>query len=538
MLNNKTKIMLDQHDKLNIINRCFFDAEHGWLTLALDRLEFLHENFPDDPQVEYAEGLIRKDFFGDGIRAEELFISAHGNATDRNRTNENFLFSTFNAAKYALSEEEFRKWFKKAFELAPKDSDIEFFNSIIATLNNGISYTDILSGAVAEYQKHQKYGDCASFAQIAFNTEELSFDAELGLRKTRLWALRELDKVAELSRTTRGEGFAPDERLTLKTALNELEITLKLDPDDHTLWNFKSAWLILMKDFEGAISAAETALKLCPTGYLRPHTNRILSLIRLKSIKEAKIAIEKALKEAEKIGEEARGDKELINNMRKEINTKSLAKSDQLEVIAQRIIGAHQLTARQEMSQWKDSNDGALLLDGLKKRVRIIGNSWSTQYIKMMEEMLIYFTPETCIVGTLKLSDSNQVAYAHCLNAIIYLAAHREGIVQRDTCRFLIYMILGAVEPDKIQIVYREAILGPTTIGTDKFSLLEQNMHAEIQKFNPVLLKLIADQPPLSSVELNKARVITMARFIDGISRDPDIRKKSCWKRFLKRLGL
>ena len=62
---------LDKEDKINYINRSFFDAEHGWITLALNRLESLLNEFPNDPQVLYAEGLIRKDFLGQGIKAEE-----------------------------------------------------------------------------------------------------------------------------------------------------------------------------------------------------------------------------------------------------------------------------------------------------------------------------------------------------------------------------------------------------------------------------------------------------------------------------------
>ena len=72
---------------------------------------------------------------------------------------------------------------------------------------------------------------------------EHSLDNELALRGARMGSLRELDKAAEASRGTRGEGFPPDERLALHEAMAELEIALSLDPEDYMLWNFKSAWL-------------------------------------------------------------------------------------------------------------------------------------------------------------------------------------------------------------------------------------------------------------------------------------------------------
>ena len=64
-------IKKEKADKLDSIERCFFDAEHGWITLSLDRLDDLKNEFPSDPQVLYAEALIRKGFLGQGIKAEK-----------------------------------------------------------------------------------------------------------------------------------------------------------------------------------------------------------------------------------------------------------------------------------------------------------------------------------------------------------------------------------------------------------------------------------------------------------------------------------
>lgn len=527
---------LDQEDKMNSINRCYFDAEHGWITLSLDRLTDLLKKFPDDAQVEYAEALIRKDFIGQGLKAQELFLKAQLHSRDKQKSNQNYLFSTFNAAKYARNEEEFRKQCKIALSLAPKDSDSSFFEQITTMLDDGVPYIDILSNTVADYQKHSKYGDCACFAELALNAGNLSFEEEIALRKARMMSLRELDKAAEASRGIRGEGFPPTERIALKDAIKELEIVISFDPYDHLLWNFKSAWFYLMNQCEDAIVASDKALSLCPNGYIKPRTNKALCLQRLGKDDEAKVEAEIALQEANRIGVEGKGDKELANSIIESLLVKPPTDNEVLYFIAKRMNDSFELTSKQELSQWKGSNDGNKLLKGLNKRVNALGKQWNLNYIRIMEEMLVYFSPESSYIVLTRLSKSNENAYGHCLHAVLYIAANSIGILQRDACRFLIYMVLGPVEPSLIKKVYREAILGSTAVGPDKFSQLELNMRNEISRINPFLLKFFADQSPLSQHELYRARHITMARFIDGISRDPESKRESTLAKFINKL--
>jgi len=512
-----------QTDKINTINRCFFDAEHGWLTRALKRLGDALKEFPNDPQIEYAEALIRKDFLGQGLKAQELFLEANTHATDRRKSNENYLFSTFNATKYARNEKEFMERVEIARSLAPDDSDLRFFNQILASLRDGNSYGALLGHAVGVHQSESQHGECASFAELALQSEEHSLDDELGLRKARMASLRELDKAAEASRNTRVEGFPPEERLTLQEAMVEMEIALTLDPEDHMLWNFKSGWLCLLDRHEEAIVAADRSLTLCPEGYVKPLTNKALALQKQGRKDESKEIAQKALSESEIIGDEGKGDKELAQRILESLAATQIPDEYMLGFMAERIFQSVQLTAQQEMAQWKGSKAGDQILKGLKHRVSILGEKWSNDYVKIMEEILCDFCPETGYVTIMRLADSRQEAYQHCLHAVLYIAAHQNGIMQQDACRFLIFLILGAGKYNLIRKIYREAILGSTAVGPGEFSNLEQNMRQEILNFNPIILKLVAEQATLNPNEIVWARNITMARFIDGISRDSSV---------------
>ena len=242
-------------------------------------------------------------------------MAAQKNASERSKGNENYLFATFNSTKYARNIDEYNRQKKSHDELAPNDPDLVFFDEINHALSNGINYAEILANAVAEYQRHGKHGDCAVFAELALQAGEHSLDDEMSLRRARMGALRELDKAAESSRNVRGEGFPPEERLVLQEAMTEMDKALSLDPEDHMLWNFKSAWFYLLDKQKDSIIAADKALSLCPVGYIKPLTNKALALQRFGNKEYAKRVALDALQRAQVLGTDGRGDFELAKRI-------------------------------------------------------------------------------------------------------------------------------------------------------------------------------------------------------------------------------
>jgi hypothetical protein len=63
----------DVHAKAVAIERGFFDADRGCTLAALERITDVRVEFPDDAAAAYSEGILRKDFLGQGLRASELF---------------------------------------------------------------------------------------------------------------------------------------------------------------------------------------------------------------------------------------------------------------------------------------------------------------------------------------------------------------------------------------------------------------------------------------------------------------------------------
>jgi hypothetical protein len=107
-------------DMFQCLNRCFFDTQHGRVSLGLERLRDIEDEFPGEAEVAYMEGLIRMKYLGQGIAARELFERAY-------KLNDKHRFSAFNATKFARTEKEFREWAKISIEISPEDVSIAEF---------------------------------------------------------------------------------------------------------------------------------------------------------------------------------------------------------------------------------------------------------------------------------------------------------------------------------------------------------------------------------------------------------------------------
>ena len=526
-----------ENEKMGSLNRCHFDAEHGWISLSLARLADFQEEFPNDPQGVYAEAIIRKNFLGEGIMAHTLFLKSQQLSSENGGHDETFCLSTFNAAAFAGTVEEYHCQEETFRNYFPNDPDIELFDQINRDLAQGTSYADIQAQRVSMFEQHKQHGNCAALAEIALPAQEHALDNELVLRRYRLQALRELDKSAANSRTARREGVPANERPALHLALAELEQVLALEPEDHILWNQKSVFLCLLERFEAAINAADQALNLCPAGYLKPRVNKALALFKSGRKQEALQEASVVMHLAKALGNEGKNDLNSVEEMIRDFSLPTASYDETLADLAKSLCRGASMIGDKEIPKKEQKS----ILNGLKRRVDMIGLAWNQAYIATMAELLTDFSSMTVWKLMLELSESHEKPYIHCIHAAIYIAAHAEGVMHRDVCRFLIYFLLGVLEPCKIRESYRQAILGPTAVGEAQFKHLQDFICEEMGRINPLLLKLIDEQAPLNQQELDFAKNITMARFNAGVDRDPEpqrsLHRQGAFKRWLKRFA-
>ena len=92
------------------IQRCYFEADQTRVRLALERLRGLEEQFPGDARIAYAEGIVRRDYLGQGLRARELFDRTHSLALRSGLSGDYCWMAACNAAALARNDNEFRTW--------------------------------------------------------------------------------------------------------------------------------------------------------------------------------------------------------------------------------------------------------------------------------------------------------------------------------------------------------------------------------------------------------------------------------------------
>lgn len=494
-------------DKLNAGNRCFFDAQHGRVSLAIERLRDLDNEFSQDAQIVYAEGLIRKDFLGQGIEARELFEKAY-------ELDNTHAFAVCNATLFSRNELEFSKWAKIAKKVASKDRDLQsFVTDVSSNLDNGVLYHELLFEACKQHYEEKSFGPSAAYMELSLLTGKMSPNEEVNNRRGRAQSLRALDAEEHRHRETLREAFPPDERLALYEALKELEKAIALDEYDPELWNLKSAWCYLLGKHEEAIVCADKAIELRPINYPKPYQNKANAFWGLKKDKEALSFAKEALKHAEgcKSAADIAQAKEIVSAYSTEQITPDITS---IEPLIKHILNAVQITADQEIGQWKGKID--TLVKGVLKRASVIGYDWTMDYVSIMAELLSDFTPETAFTITLNTSKHNQKVHEHCLHAALFVAAHSDGVRQRDTTRFLVLSIFGALKGDGIRKAYRRAILEPSSAANDELSCLDAIMREELKRINPFFPRLIADQEPINVKEKARAVSTILLRFTEN----------------------
>jgi tetratricopeptide (TPR) repeat protein len=503
-----------QNDKMNTINRCFFDAQHSRVSLALVRLEDLKNEFLNDAQIIYAEGLIRKDYLGQGIKAGDLFRTAY-------EIDNNHAFAACNATLFARNEQEFFKWAELSMKADPNDKSlIQLVTSTKKNMENGIPYGELLLGAAQQHFEAKSFGFSAAFAEIALQTGQIPPDRVANLRRGRAQSLRSLDSEAHHYRETIMEDFPPEERLALHEALEELDRSISLDEYDAELWNLKSAWSIIIGKYEDAVRYADKAINLRPFHYPKPYHNKAAALWKLNRREEALNCAHESLKHAESIKSVA--DIKMSNNMIKDFSTKRKIPSlSDLEPMIKHILNAAYISSDQEIGQMHNelgfSTRKAFkkLVNGVARRGISLGANWNQGYIQIITELLSDLTPETVFKIVLHVSDRSQEIHSYLLHAALYVACHSRGSMQRDASRFLVLTIFGAIEGPAIQKAYREAILIPSATATDNFSHLDSIMREELKRINPLLPKLIADQKSINQEGQNRAERNILSIFTD-----------------------
>jgi tetratricopeptide (TPR) repeat protein len=494
-------------------NRAHFEAEHGYVKLALERLGQLASEFPDNPHIIYDQALLRYHHAGQGLLARELFLRA-AECSRQQAIPGTLWYASRYVAKLAFNADECRCWAQQTIALAPKDhSSRREAQALLESLDAVDQFDHLLMIYAERAAAEREFGGAAAMTEVALGIEEREVADEISVRRSRAFWLRGLDQTQEHQHTTRGEQFPPEDRIALSGALAEIEKAIALDKSDSELWNFASLWLQLLGRSAEAINAADAAIKLRPHGYPRPWINRAGALWASHRDAEALASARRAHEEAERSD---RQYADAIDAADRTIQAYSSPRQhpvieDFARVMAGAIAFAH--TACSE--QAKGPAYVAGIASGVLARIAKTPSRRAISFVPMMAQLLSDFAPEVALEVLFEASSRSPEAYVLCLNAAMYLTADCDGVQQRDAARFIILNLFSraAHSPTLVRQTYREAVYEVAVAAEPPLSDLEQKLKAELERFDPVLAGLITEQPMVTPSELERGRTTVMRHF-------------------------
>jgi tetratricopeptide (TPR) repeat protein len=488
-------------DAMFAVNRCFFEADIGRANTAVQRLCDLAQEIPDDAHVLYAEGVIRRDYLGQGFTAIACFEKAYEVAVSTNPSGQTAWFAASNATSLAPNAEMYRHWAELDIRHCPvgHEDEIRHHREQITELDRGAKYLDLLLRDSQAADERNDPSCVAAILEVALKCEEMTRDWALKNRTVRATRLRALDSKDEKLRATRGEPFPPDERIALQEAIREIDAALEIDESDAPLWNYRAAWCGLLERHDEAIAAADRAIEIRPCQYARPHVNKAYSLYHLQRYQEALASIKTALEHA--VSEGAEEQIAQARSLCQEYQNPPLAVTleGQLPDI-QQFLQLTQRTAREELEQvgqgWRMSPDAVteMLVGQILRQDRIAAGQPAKACVPIMAQLLGDFTADTAFMVTCMVSARNSSVGDHCFAATLYLAAQSEGVQRRDATRLLALMILRLPDAKLMRQFYRQQILETAAAAEDEFRSIDLLLRDAVGRISPHLPRVLADQ--------------------------------------------
>lgn len=494
-----------QVDLTDTIAHCDFDADHGHVKLALERLRDLEEEVGADAKISYAEGLLRRDFLGQGQQSHQCFVRAL-------ELNSTHALAACNATHSAPSEAAFRQWADVASRLSP--SDAPGLQTLMRQLaSEGASYQELLLHRSATRFNNKKYGSCTAFLELALQAGMLEENKESQMRRHRSQCLRVLDREAEQLRESAGERYPPEERLPLQEAVDELDRAIALDEYDAELWNLRSAWCVLLDHNEEAIVAADRSIRLRPSGYPRPYLNKATALLKLSRDEEGLAMATRAKEEAQ--GVASSEDLRLAESTIAAIQGGRIACSEEmvLHTAGKIILGTEVRT-----NQFTGLIQGTVqdLYSMFESRLGAVEAGSSLEHVAAVAQLLAYFPVEAAATVLRNLRRTVPLAWNCCFEAGLYIVAKGEPVMQRDAARLVLLLILDEPTLEQMRSAFREHILAPAAAAPSEFSAMAERVSAELLRLNSDFSELLLKQTPPTEQELNTARAGVVAR-LSGI---------------------
>ena len=481
-------------DLTDSIALCDFDADHGRVKLALDRLHDLEKEVGADAKISYAEGLLRQDFLGQGLLAYKCFVRAQ-------ELDPEHRLAACNAAQCAPTEAESRKWARVATGLSGLGE--QKWRSDVVLMDAGLTYQQLLIERGAAQFESKNYGRSAAYVEMALQAGSLEENEESQRRRNRAQSLRALDLEAARLREAAAERFPPEERLSLQEGVLELERAVVVDGYDAELWNLLSAWYVVLERNNEAVAAADKSIGLRPSGYPKPYHNKARALWNGNRNDEALAAATLARQEAQNGGTPE--DLRLAEGLVSDIQRGHHDCSEELVLyMGQKILTGAGVRTNQFAGLIDSTAEDLGKL--FEARLRSARPGTSLDHVSAIAQLLAYYPAEAATTVLQNLWRDEPQTWSRCFDALCYIIVNAEPVMQRDAARVACLLSLTPLTLERIRTVCREGFLAPALAVPATFAALAEHVRAELDRLNHCFPRMLLDHSQPSEQELRKAR--------------------------------
>lgn len=508
-------------------NRCFFDAENGRTWLALLRLEDMRNQFPDDPDINHAEAIIRVRFLGQGLVGQDLCWKAF--------TQKPNLQDTSQALSLALNSSPDANTFQTRAAVAlrtyPNDQSVKQIIQLERESReegkpHWIFLDKFLTPLIQEQGKAidaslvKDPGIFASRIELILHSgsNEIPPDEKAHYLRFRGELLRELDRTAENKLKFLGENFIPKDRLSLQQALSEFEKNID-DPyfrDAETL-NLCAAWSFLLHCFQDSINFADEAEELGGPEYINPIQNKALAYSALGDGISSKNCFQKALEIARRHGDDARAQNILL--AMEEQKKLPPPQFHELRPKFESVLGGDGDVSYHEITAAKGTLES--MGGHFAKRLKLIGLDWSPKYFVVVAELLAFYSPESAHFIIAKALESfpeerGKQVVGHLTIATHFLAANANGVLRRDCVRLRTLQLISLLDADIILEVYRKQVRDISLEANRPLSEVADLIKDEMARFHPLMPNFLDNLPPMSTDDRKNAQFVINEFFMLG----------------------
>ena len=145
-------------------------------------------------------------------------------------------------------------------------------------------------------------------------------------------------------------------------------------------------------------------------------------------------------------------------------------------------------------------------------RLTVVKAGPSLDYVAPLAQLLAYYPVEASATVLRSLRVGDPMAADKCSEALTYIIANADPVMQRDAARVRSFLLLDQADLKRMRRAFRELVLVPATAGPGEFRVLLDVVRDQLLRLTDQGSEILDNQPTPTDVEVNLAQAGLLQR--------------------------